>query len=133
MSSPITALETALYTKLNVSAVTTLATGGVWNKIAPQGTALPYVIFQWQGGGDDNLTPRRGRNLIYTVKALAADADTAENIDEQIDLALHYQTLTVSGWTNYRMAREDDVNYQEEPTGVPVWHIGAMYRIEICA
>lgn len=131
MASPVTALETALYSKLNVSAITNIATGGVWNKLAPQGTSLPYVVYQWQGGGDDNITPTRGRNLVYTVKALAADADTAESIDEQIDIALHYQTLTVSGWTNYRMCREGDVNYSEMELGVPVFHIGAMYRIEV--
>ena len=131
MTNPTAALETGIYNKLNVSAVTNLATGGVHNKIAPQGTALPYVIFQWQGGGDLNETPRRTRGPVYTVKAIAESQDTAEAIDEQIDILMHYQTLTVTGWVNYMTRREGDVNYQETPMGTPVFHIGGMYRIWI--
>lgn len=131
MSAVVTAFETGLYTKLNVSAITTLATGGVWNKLAPQGTALPYVIFQWQGGGDRNVTPSRERDLVYTVKAVAADAAAAEAIDAEIDTLLHGGTLTVSGWTNFLSRREGDVNYSESPAGASVYHVGAMYRFRI--
>ena len=39
-------LDKAIYAVLNVSSVTNEASGGVFNVMAPQGTAHPYVIFQ---------------------------------------------------------------------------------------
>ena len=39
-------LDTAIYTVLNVAAVTNEATGGVYNSMAPDGTEPPFVIFQ---------------------------------------------------------------------------------------
>ena len=41
----INALNTEIYTKLNVSAITTLATGGVYHVKAPQGTAYPFITY----------------------------------------------------------------------------------------
>ena len=38
-------LDTAVYSVLNVEAVVNEATGGVFNGLAPQGTAPPYVVF----------------------------------------------------------------------------------------
>ena len=134
MTSPITDLETGLFTALNVAAVTGagLATSGVWNTIAPQTTALPYVIFQHQGGGDENTIPKRMRDPVYTVKALATTKAKALLIDGAVDLILHLGTLTVSGWTNFWLAREDDVNFMEvDDTGLVVYHVGGIYRVRI--
>lgn len=134
MAGPIGALELALFTKLNVAAVTTTAgaTGGVHNRIAPQGTALPYVIFQWQAGGDENDHPDRSRNVIYTVKALALTDVAAETIDAACDVLLHAGSLTVTGYNVFWLRREDDVAYQEvNAAGVPIYHSGGMYRIRI--
>lgn len=132
MAGPLGVIDIAIKAKLNISAITTLLGGNakIYNKIAPQGTALPYVIFQWQGGGDENVTPRDSVNVVYTVKALGTTLVVVDNIDEQIKLALHEQTLTVTGWTNYRTQREEAVDLVEtEETGQIVYHRGAMYRI----
>lgn len=132
MTSPIQDIDTALYAALNISAITNLATGGVWNKIAAEGAELPLVIFQWQGGGDENMTPRRSRNPVYTVKALTLANDDGLAIDAQIDLTLHHQTLTVAGWSNFWTAREGDVSYVEtDATGRVIYHNGGMYRLRI--
>ena len=132
MADPIAALDTGLYTKLNVPAVTNLAVGGIWAAIAPNDTALPYVVFQWQGGGEQNLTPSRIRNVVYTVKAVAYTKSSAAVLAEQLDLALHDQTLSVSGWTNWATTREDDVQLAEvAEDGRVFWHIGAIYRFRL--
>lgn len=133
MATVISALDTGLYTKLNVSAITTLLGGSkIYAMIAPIGTALPYVIWQWQGGGDENLTPSRMRNIVYTVKAVADTKAAAAAIDAQIDAALHSQELAVPGWTNFWLAREGDIQYAEvEDDGNVVYHIGGMYRIRL--
>lgn len=129
-SQPIEATEAALFSLLNVSSVTTLATGGVWPNIAAQGTAPPYVIIQWQGGGDENDHSTDSTNLIYTVKALASTALLAAQIMAACDALLHKQTLTVTGWTNFWLRRETWVSYAEvDPVGKATYHRGAMYRI----
>jgi hypothetical protein len=132
MAGPVGALETALYNQLNVASVAAAGATGVYNRLAPQGAALPYVIMGWQGGGDENLTPRRARNTLYTVQALALTLDDADAIDAAVDGLLHLQGLAVDGWSNFWMAREGDIAYQEvDPTGRPVYHAGGVYRIRL--
>jgi hypothetical protein len=131
MAGPLGVIDTAIYNKLNVSAITTLlGSAKIYKSIAPQGTALPFVVFQWQGGGDENVTPRNSVNVVYTVKAVGSTLVSVDNIDAQIKIALHEQTLTVTGWTNYRTQREDAVDFVEvDEAGVVTYHRGAIYRI----
>ena len=131
---PTTALETGLYNKLKASSALITALGGtlIYNKIAPQGTTGKYVIFQWQGGGDENDTPTRSRNPVYTVFGIDNTVEGAAALDGLIDTALHEATLTVSGWNNYHTVRESDINIMEPNTGkTPVFRCGGLYRIMI--
>jgi len=129
---PVTALETALYTKLaNTSALTTELGGTyVYNTNAPQNPPAKYVVFQYQGGGDVNDTKQRSRNVLYAVYGVAQGRAAAAAVDGQIDTALHLGSLTVSGWANNLwLARERDVNFTEQDsTGRPRHRIGGFYR-----
>lgn len=129
MAGPIGAVDTALYNKLNIPAITALLGGQsrIYKSIAPGGATLPYVIYAHDSGGDENETPTRNREVVYSVKAIAATASGAEQIDEQLDLALHHQTLSITGWTNFWMAREDDVVSADASTHT----VGGKYRIRI--
>ena len=130
MTSPVMTLEDAIYTTLNVSSVTTAGATGVFNRIAPENQALPYVVYQWQGGGDLNITPRRERFPAYTIKAIAETLGDAGAIDAAIDALLHHQTISISGWTNFWLARDVDVAYFEvDPLGRRIYHTGAIYKI----
>ena len=131
------ALETALYSKLSGgTALTALLAGttSVYNAAVPMGASFGCVVFQLQGGGDYNETPRRRKELLYTVKAVSATSmQNAGLIDNQIDALLHEATLTVSGWTNYWTMREEDISYVEtSPEGRNYWHSGGIYRIRLC-
>lgn len=131
---PVTALETALYNKLSGNSALTTELGGtlIYNKLAPQNPGNKYVVFQWQGGGDENDTPTRSRSLLYGVYGIATGQATAATIDGLIDTALHDQTLTISGWANYWMARETDINIVEPNSGqVPMYRVGGIYRISM--
>jgi hypothetical protein len=132
MPGPVGALEEALFTTLNDASIAAAGASGVHNRIAPQGSPLPYVIVGWQGGGDENSSPRRARNTLYSVQALAETLDDAEAIDAALDALLHMHTLAVTGWDNFWMAREGDIAYQEvDPTGRPIFHAGGIYRIRL--
>jgi len=134
MADPTFALETALFSTLSGGTALTGALGGtaIYNRIAPETQSPPYVIFQWQGGGDENMTPNRTRRLRYTVRAVAENLDQAGTIAGHVDTLLHQQTLTVTGWANFWLAREQDVAYVEiDAAGQPVYHTGGVYEIRI--
>lgn len=130
-------LKAAFYSTLTGgTALTALLAGttSVYDSIAPREASFDYVVFNQSGGGDNNRTPRRSKDELWTVKAVSAtSARTAGNIDAQIDELLHGQTLTVTGWTNYWTMRERDIEYVETtPEGRNIWHVGGIYRVRLC-
>ena len=130
----VTLLETGLYTALSGDSALTTELGGtvIYNKRAPQTPGNKYVIFQWQGGGDENLTKQRTKNLVYGVFGVAKTQADAATIDGLIDTVLHNQSVTVTGWNNYWLARETDINFvEEDASGVPRYTVGGLYRIRI--
>ena len=136
MTNILGAIGTGIYGKLTAgTALTNLLAGtaSVYNSLAPRGVSMPYVIFQYQGGGDENLCATRLRNIVYTVKAVSSTgALQAANIDAQVDALLHNATLTVTGFSNFWCAREGDIDYVEtDPDAGNVWHAGRTYRIRL--
>jgi hypothetical protein len=131
------AIDTALYDTLSAgTALTALLAGttSIYHGIAPRGSTFDYVVFQLQGGGDSNDTPRRNKDLIYTIRGVSDDGYKAAGlIDAAVDDLLHGATLTVSGWTNYWTHREQDIEYSETTDdGRNIWHVGGLYRVRIC-
>ena len=129
------ALNTAIYTKLQGTAITSLLSGtsSIYNIQAPENSTLPYIVWNIQGGGDENLDANRTKNLVLFIRAYSASsAATAGSIDAQIDTALHLVPLTVSGWDNIWIAREQDLEtVQNEPSGQRIWMAGGLYRVRL--
>jgi hypothetical protein len=130
------ALDSALYTKLQATAgLTSLLAGttSIYHMQAPEGAVLPYAVFSLQGGGDQNDTANRMKNVVVFVRAYSgASAAQAGSIDAQIDTALHLQSLSVTGWTSVWLAREQDLELTENvPNGAPVYMSGGLYRVRL--
>jgi len=130
----VNVLEAAIKTKLTgTSSVTSLlaTAASVFNVQIPDGYAFPVIVFNWQGGGDLNDTPTRAKEPLYQIKAISSvSMYQAGQIDDALDAVLHNVALTVSGWTNYWIARESDVRYGElTPAGHYFYHSGGIYRI----
>ncbi len=130
-------LDQALFSKLaNTSAVTSLLADGsasIYHLQAKNNATLPYIVFSQQGGGDDNDTANRTKNLVKFVRAYSGvSALQAGSIDAQIDTALHLVPLTVSGWTDFWIAREEDLETIEtEPNGQKKYMQGGFYRLRL--
>jgi hypothetical protein len=94
--------------------------------------AYPYVVFNLQGGGEENLSPNRSKNVVYFIRAYTkVSTAAAGNIDAQIDNLLHGKTLSISGRNNYWTAREGEFEGTEYlSNGEPVFYAGALYRIK---
>lgn len=129
------ALEDAIYDTLAAAAgVTALVGTRIYRQSAPQGATLPYLVYQWQGGGDDNWTPTESKSYVYSVRAVSeVSNDQAGDVAEAVHTALHKQTLTVAGgWTNYWTAAIADIEtYEFDQSGVMRWIRGQNYRIRI--
>lgn len=130
------AVDTVLYSTLTGgTALTALLanSSSVFHTQAPRGAAFPYVVLQLQGGGDQNASPHRRKELLYTVKAITATSmQDAGTIDNQIDALLHGATLTVTNWTNISTMREGDIAYIETTDeGRNYYHNGGTYRVRV--
>jgi hypothetical protein len=125
-------LDTAIYSVLNVEAVTNEATGGVFNGIAPQGTEPPFVVFQAMSKVDDYFSyTGRGGAAIYMIKAIDRSIwpKTAGDIDTQIDSVMQDASLSITGHTLLMCRRESDLYLVEDQAGMVYQHIGGLYRI----
>ena len=126
----------ALQAALNVTAVTDLlynqsADSIAWLDASGVG-GRPYILIELTSGGDENASPNRQREVVYTVKAVAATAEAAEQIDAQIDAQLHEGSLAISGWQTVSVVREDDLaETQDDGGGGTDFVIGGQYRIRI--
>ena len=125
-------LDTAIYSVLNVEAVTNEATGGVFNGIAPQGVEPPFVVFQAMSRVDDYFAfTGRGGAAIYMVKAIDRSIwpKGAGDIDTQIDSVMQDASLSITGHALLMCRRESDIYLTEDQAGVVYQHIGGRYRI----
>lgn len=129
------ALDAAIYSRLQTTAaiIALLAgTTAIFHGQAPEGQAYPYIVFSYPSELDENETPRRRKNTLVFIRAYAqggTSATQAGAIDDQIDAALHLTPLTVSGWTNIWLAREQGLeSVQTVSTGQIVSMKGANYR-----
>lgn len=128
------ALNTAMYSRLSGGTALITALGGTsiyWLQ-APDGASLPYVVFSLQGGGDENITPRRMKNEVYFVRGYSAVSAQAGSIDALCDSLLHGKALSVSGWANFWLVRENDLaNVENTEAGEQVYMSGGFYRIRL--
>lgn len=129
-------LDQAIYKKLQGrSQLTALLAGttSIYADQAPDNAAFPYVVFSHQGGGDENLDAHRTKNVVKFIRAYSQESKAqAGSIDAQIDAALHLQTLTVTGWSNFWTAREEDLSAVDTlSNSQKVYMVGGLYRIRI--
>ena len=127
-------LWTAMYNALSGgTALTAMLSGttAIYHMVAPDGAAMPYVVFQNYGGGPDNECPVDARTQPMLVKCYAASMATAGSIDAQAD-AILTQGISVSGYTNFWASRDLDVTaVEDEPSGEKVYMAGAVYRFRL--
>lgn len=102
-------LDEAVYDALtNDAGVSALVSSRVYNLLAPSGSELPYIVFYIASGVIPNAVPHEQLNYVYRVDCWAYTRALAEDMSQAVYTALHKQTLTLTGWTNYRMQCEQE-------------------------
>jgi len=129
------AIGSALWTKLAGDSTLTAmlaGTASVYRTRAPEGAALPYVVYSQYAGGPLNIVASDLRDMIYFVRGYGTTMNQAGSIDARVSVDLHRGTLAVSGYTTYWLARESDLELEEElPNGQAVFMSGGLYRISL--
>ena len=134
MSAISEKVRTALYAKLNVSGVTTLATGGIHFMHAKDGTALPYVVFSRIPAAVDYAFGETliGERDLWLIKAVCdkessttlSPPSLAEDILTACETAIG-TSLTLSGNTSQRVKRNGEIpNFIELSGDRAIYHHG---------
>jgi len=130
----VQACDKGLFTALNVSAVTSLATGGVHNWIAPEETAPPFVVFNFVDNVDSSrsFSPTEKYHTVrYLVKAVTDDGwpKPGQDIQSQIINLLDRATLSIENHTFLYCEKVRDVIFSEHVGRERWFHVGAFYDI----
>lgn len=134
MSAISEKVRTALYAKMNVSGVTSLATGGVYYKVAPANASFPFVTFTRIPVGVEYALANNlvGERDLWLIKAVVdEDSSTtlsppalAEDILTAVETAIG-TTLTLSGNTVRRVRRISEIpDFIEDLNDRQIWHHG---------
>jgi hypothetical protein len=138
MSDLLGDTSTALYSTLNGGTVLTAALGGtarIYDMQAPDGVSPPFLVFQHQGGGPDNITSAGIESNVWVVKVYSAvGAKAASDAFALADALLHRRNIAIvsdGGTINtWWCAREENIKLLENlPNGKRVWMRGGIYRI----
>jgi hypothetical protein len=133
VTADFTAIETGLFSKLSTASGTVLWGAGsaarVYADEAVAGAAIPYVRFFLVGGGDENLNPAGSFNVVYQIECWGTALSQTRQGATYINAALHHQTLTISGATNYWTVQRDLVRSVEDIDGKQYYRRGGTYQI----
>jgi Protein of unknown function (DUF3168) len=124
----------ALNTALNVSAVTTLATGGIWQDAAKQKTPRPYLVFRGPFGRPTKYTLRVkvSDDWQWQLDAYADDSATADAIIAAAEAALFDSPLPVQGKNTLYCRKQTDLPASSEYDGQKLVHRRSQqWRIEV--
>jgi hypothetical protein len=88
MSALSEKVRVALYAKMNVVGVTSLATGGIHHLVAPENAVKPYIVFNRQAAADvtrafqNNLI---AENDVWLIKAISDEDSSTTKEPQQLN------------------------------------------------
>ena len=131
--SAFNALNAAIDTRLSGGTALISALGGtaIYHGIASENKALPFVVWSYAAGMAENMTPNASVNEIVYIRAYAQTAKQAGQLDGMV-ASLMETNLTVTGWSNFWLAREEEIYLPEtDEAGKTTWSCGAYYRVRL--
>lgn len=104
----------------------------VYNTMALQQNATPYIIFQLQTGLDEySFGTNREESLDYVMKVVSLRDYPSQECNPIFDTAhtaLQDAPLSVPGYSVLRVRRGSRIRYRDRSG---YWHVGANYQIDI--
>lgn len=125
-------IEKAIRAALTGGTAGPLAGGRVYNEMAPQGAALPYIVMAFNAGGKTNRTPTDEGDVRHVVKAISTSASEAAQIAAAIEADLHEASLALDApWAAYRCQALSVVKFIEQAEREQYHHHGWMVRTRV--
>lgn len=126
---------------LDVSAVTLLATGGVWNGQANETANYPFLVFNWQGFNEVQHTFKFGQSFeggLLLVKSYSdensdankAPTDLNDEILEACETILHAGISLSGNELTYFRKFSDVPDTHELLSDRTVFGTGRLYKVE---
>jgi hypothetical protein len=127
-----------LYSTLNVSAVTTLATGGVYRGTAPAAAVAPYVVMRMPTAQDDLMVVGAVRiwsPQLWDIIAIGTSLQwqVVDKIAAAVDALLHKGSGVPSSGIVHECTRERPISFDEVDEGVTYVYVGATYLLKATA
>lgn len=133
MIEPARALEWIYDTLSDDSALAALVSTRIFDGVAPQGSAYPFVVFNHQGGSDTRGvgTFRAFNNSLYQVKAVGKGESYAETtaIADRIDAVLQGAAGNANGGLVLGCVRETVLMMPEVTAGISYRSVGLLMRL----
>lgn len=125
-------VSVAVFTKLNVAALQTLATGGIFDDI-PQGVSFPCVLYEVSERDIRGLGTGGLPEVQLRVHAYGLDLVGLQAIVQKAIQLLKDQSLTVTGYDHCGLVFYDEtLTFADELiAGVKVHEIVASFRIYV--
>lgn len=123
-----------IYATLSADATLTgLVSTRIYDGLAPQGGALPYVVYNHMGGADllGIGAIRVFANGLYQVKAVCKGNSyaPAKAIADQVDELLHGASGATTDGVVLACVREQPLALIEQQDGIEYRHVGGIYRL----
>lgn len=132
------ALNSALYTKLNVSSLTTLLAttntpSSIYHEQATNEASYPFVVFNKMSDTNPNDTSHQVYDTIYQVRGFTKTSPAAADaIALAIDNLLNNATLTITGFAVLRLKRIQGLEFVEnQPSTDKVYSAGSLFRLTV--
>lgn len=128
---------TAVYTALNVAAITTTLGCGVYESVIPQGTAFPCLRISTPSGLPWDTFGAAGKERVVQVHVFASTAAYESGfqvnaICDAVMLLLQDQALSVSGHLLAGLRYEQDTEGADEDVeGVQIVHRVLSFRVHV--
>lgn len=140
MSALSEKIRIALFNKLNVSGVTSLAVGGVHHLVAPENAAKPFVVFQRQATND--VVRSFSNSLIaeddlWVIKVVSDEDSSTTKEPQQLNGEILQacetaigSSLSITGGVVWDVVRLRDIpEFYEVASDRMIYHSGFVLRI----
>ena len=131
--SALESVAEAVYTALNVSTLTTIATSGVFSHV-PQGTEAPFVWFTVSERDVDGTFAQVFKECLIRVHAYSGyegEQEAQQMINAAVSL-LRDTTPSVDHHTAVMLRHEDSSSFGTETiNGKPIVHLAADFRLTV--
>ena len=132
-TSALGPISVAVYAALNVPALTTTLSCGVYDDV-PRGAAFPYVRIAGETEVRLDTMGQAGKSCTLQVHIFSQHQgdQEAQAIASQVIALLHYQSLTVSGYELIAVQHDQTLNAGDETVnGLATRHYVVLFRIEV--